>query len=107
MERFVKYRLFHLFLWKSTERERGISQLTLDYDLRIIQETRDVARKAKEAQAILATFTQEKLDEIVKAMCDAVVANAEWLARMACDETKYGVYEDKIVKKYLCCKNRL
>ena len=36
--------------------------MTLDYDLRIIQETRDVARKAKEAQAILATFTQEKLD---------------------------------------------
>ena len=78
--------------------------MTLDYDLRIIQETRDVARKAKEAQAILATFSQEKLDEIVKAMCDAVMANAEWLARMACDETKYGIYEDKIVKNTFAAK---
>lgn len=72
--------------------------MTLDYDLRIIQETRDLARKAKEAQAILATFSQEKLDEIVKAMSEAVIANAEWLARMACDETKYGIYEDKVIK---------
>ena len=37
-------------------------------------------------------------------MCDAVVANAEWLARMACDETKYGVYEDKIVKNTFAAK---
>ena len=72
--------------------------MTLDYDLRIIQETRDLARKAKEAQAILATFSQEKLNEIIKSMSDAVVANAEWLARMACDETKYGIYEHKIIK---------
>lgn len=79
--------------------------MTLDYDLRIIQETRDMARKAKEAQAILATFSQEKLNEIIKSMSEAVVANAEWLARMACDETKYGVYEHKIIKNTFAGKN--
>lgn len=79
--------------------------MTLDYDLRIIQETRDLARKAKAAQEILATFSQEKLNEVVKAMSDAVVANAEWLARMACDETKYGVYEHKIIKNTFAGKN--
>lgn len=79
--------------------------MTLDFDLRIIQETRDLARKAKDAQEILATFSQQKLDEIVKSMADAVVANAEWLARMACDETKYGVYEHKIIKNTFAGKN--
>ena len=72
--------------------------MPIDYDLRIIQEARDLARKAKEAQAILETFSQEKLDTIVKAMVDGAVANAEWLARMAVDETKYGIYEHKIIK---------
>lgn len=79
--------------------------MTLDFDLRIIQETRDLARKAKQAQDILATFSQEKLNEIVKSMSDAVVANAEWLARMTCDETKYGVYEHKIIKNTFAGKN--
>ncbi|MGN0961968.1 MAG: aldehyde dehydrogenase family protein [Clostridia bacterium] len=79
--------------------------MTLDFDLRIIQETRDLARKAKEAQDILATFSQEKLNEIIKAMSDAVVANAEWLARMTCDETKYGVYEHKIIKNTFAGKD--
>ncbi|MEG2638842.1 MAG: acetaldehyde dehydrogenase (acetylating) [Clostridiales bacterium] len=79
--------------------------MTLDYDLRIIQETRDLARKAKEAQTILATFSQEKLNEIIKSMSEAVVANAEWLARMACDETKYGIYEHKIIKNTFAAKN--
>ena len=79
--------------------------MTLDFDLRIIQETRDLARKAKEAQDILATFSQQKLDEIIKSMADAVDANAEWLARMACDETKYGVYEHKIIKNTFAGRN--
>lgn len=72
--------------------------MPLDYDLRIIQDARDLARQAKAAQDVLETFSQQQLDAIVKAMVEAAMANAEWLARMACDETKYGVYEHKIIK---------
>jgi len=70
----------------------------LDFDLSSIQEARDLARKAKEAQKIFADFSQEEVDRVVKAMVDAALANAEWLARMAVDETKFGVYEDKVTK---------
>ncbi len=79
--------------------------MPIDYDLRIIQDARDAARKAKEAQDILTTFDQAKLDAIVKAMTEAVVANAEWLARLAVDETKYGVYEHKIIKNLFASRD--
>lgn len=70
----------------------------LDFDLSSIQEVRDLARNAKAAQKIFANFSQEEVDRIVKAMVDAALANAEWLARMAVDETKFGVFEDKVTK---------
>ncbi|MDD4754142.1 MAG: acetaldehyde dehydrogenase (acetylating) [Desulfitobacteriaceae bacterium] len=79
--------------------------MALDYDLSSIQEARDLARKAKEAQKILADFNQEQIDRIVAAMCDAAVENAEWLARMAVDETKFGIFEDKVKKNLFSAKN--
>ncbi|MEG6521006.1 acetaldehyde dehydrogenase (acetylating) [Desulfotomaculum sp. 1211_IL3151] len=70
----------------------------LDFDLSSIQEARDLAVSATEAQKKYANFSQEEVDRIIKAMVDAAMSNAEWLARMAVDETKFGVFEDKIVK---------
>lgn len=72
--------------------------MPLDYDLQIIQEARNMARAAAAAQETLETYTQQQLDCIVKAMVDAALANAEWLAQMAVDETKYGIYEHKVIK---------
>jgi acetaldehyde dehydrogenase (acetylating) len=70
----------------------------MDKDLISIQEARDAARSAKEAQKEFAKFSQAQVDRIVKAMADAGFAAAERLAKMAFDETKMGRYEDKIVK---------
>jgi acetaldehyde dehydrogenase (acetylating) len=72
--------------------------MPFDYDLISIQEARDAARKAKAAQQVFAEFPQEKIDLIIKAMAEAGKANAEWLAKMAVDETKFGVFEDKVIK---------
>lgn len=69
-----------------------------DYDLASIQEARNLARRAKEAQKWLETISQETADKIVLAMVTAAEANAERLARLAVDETQFGRYEDKIVK---------
>ncbi len=77
--------------------------MSLDYDLLSVQEARDLARTAKAAQAVLAGFSQEKIDKIVLAMSEAGKANAQWLARMAVDETKFGVFEDKITKNLFAC----
>ncbi|WP_422393078.1 acetaldehyde dehydrogenase (acetylating) [Neomoorella humiferrea] len=72
--------------------------MLLDYDLSSIQEARDLVRKAKEAQSKFAEFTPEQIDGILVAMVKAIEENAEWLARMAVDETKYGVFEHKVIK---------
>jgi len=79
--------------------------LALDYDLSSIQEARDLARKAREAQLALAEYTAEAIDKIVAAMAGAGQANAEWLARMAVDETKFGVFADKVTKNLFASIN--
>ncbi|MFN7914384.1 MAG: acetaldehyde dehydrogenase (acetylating) [Vicinamibacterales bacterium] len=69
-----------------------------DRDLASIAEARALARRAKQAWLELAEFSQEKIDAIVGAVAEAATAQAEAFARMAVDETGFGVYEDKIQK---------
>jgi acetaldehyde dehydrogenase (acetylating) len=69
-----------------------------DKDLASISEARTLARAARQAQAQLAELTQEQIDGIVTAMADAVTPHAEALARLAVEETGYGVVADKVQK---------
>jgi len=69
-----------------------------DKDLASIAEARALARRAKLAQATLAEFSQEQIDRIVEAMAAAVTPQAEALARLAVDETGFGVVNDKTQK---------
>lgn len=50
------------------------------------------------AQKEFETYSQEKVDQAVRAIGKAVYDNSELLARLAVDETKMGFYEHKIVK---------
>src|SRR4249920_2458295 len=58
----------------------------------------DLVAKARLAQAVYESFSQEQVDAIVKGIGKYVYDNADMLARMAVDETGIGVYEDKILK---------
>src|SRR3954470_9002781 len=69
-----------------------------DRDLTSISEARSLARRAKKAAPALAELTQEQIDAIVDAMAAAVTPHAEALARLAQEETGYGVVADKIQK---------
>ena len=69
-----------------------------DRDLASIAEARALARRAKQAWLELAEFGQERIDAIVDAMAEAATAQAEAFARLAVEETGYGVVEDKIQK---------
>jgi acetaldehyde dehydrogenase (acetylating) len=69
-----------------------------DRDLTSIGEARSLVRRAKEAAPALAELSQEQIDAIVDAMAAAVTPQAEALARLACEETGYGVVADKIQK---------
>ena len=69
-----------------------------DRDLASIQEARTLARRAKEAAPALAELSQQQIDAIVDAMAAAVTLQAEALARLAHEETGYGVVADKVQK---------
>ena len=69
-----------------------------DRDLASIAEARALARRAKQAWLELAEFSQERIDAIVDEMAAAATSQAEAFARLAVEETGYGVVEDKIQK---------
>ena len=69
-----------------------------DRDLDSIREARALARRAKAAQARLAELTQEQIDRIVDAMAGAAAAQAAPFARMAVEETGFGLEADKVRK---------
>ena len=58
----------------------------------------DLVERAKVAREEYSKLTQEEVDRIVKQMAMAVLENHMMLARLAVDETKRGIYEDKITK---------
>ena len=76
----------------------------VDKDLCSIQETRNLIKKAKKAQQELATFSQKQINEIVKAISEATFAQREKLAKLANQETEFGIYEDKIIKNAFASK---
>lgn len=66
--------------------------------------------KAAVALKELESYTQEQVDAICRAIAKSVYDNAEELARDAVDETRMGVYEDKVAKnrnKAKCIYNAL
>lgn len=69
-----------------------------DADLISIQEARVLARRAKAAQVILATFNEEQIDRIIKNMVRVASENAVKLAEMAVEETGFGKVKDKATK---------
>ena len=69
-----------------------------DRDLASIAEARALARRAKQAWLELAEFSQERVDAIVDAMAAAATPQAEAFARLAVEETGYGVVADKVQK---------
>jgi acetaldehyde dehydrogenase (acetylating) len=69
-----------------------------DRDLASMAEARNLARRAKQAQHELAELSQERIDAIVDAMAAAIAPQCEGLARLAVEETGYGVVADKVQK---------
>ncbi|MGE3289410.1 MAG: aldehyde dehydrogenase family protein [Pseudonocardia sp.] len=70
----------------------------IDPDLTALADVRAKARAARRAFDALEGADQETLDGVVRAMALAGTKAAEELARLAVDETGYGVYEHKISK---------
>jgi len=62
------------------------------------EEARALAQRAKRAAPILAEWSQEQIDRVVDAVAAAARAQIEPFARLAIEETGFGVLADKIQK---------
>ena len=60
--------------------------------------------QARIAAAVFSQFTQEDVDRIVKAMVLSGLEHAQHLARLAVEETRIGVMEDKVIKNMVACE---
>lgn len=76
----------------------------LDPELAAIAQARTMARAARRAFEASAGMDQALADHIVDAMASAAESAAEDLARMAVEETGYGVYADKVLKNLFNAK---
>lgn len=73
----------------------------MDYDLRSVQEVRDLARLGQIATEQIANYTEEQIDKIIRNMVRVAEANAVNLAQMAVEETGFGKVEDKTYKNHM------
>jgi acetaldehyde dehydrogenase (acetylating) len=76
-----------------------------DRDRAAVAEVRTLAARAKAAQAVLAELSQAQIDAIVDRMAAAAAAEAEPLARLAVEETGYGVVADKVEKNLFAARD--
>lgn len=70
----------------------------IDADLLSMQEARIIMENVKEAQKILATFSQEKLDLIVNSILDNIKVHYSELIEISLEETDIGNFKDKLIK---------
>lgn len=73
----------------------------MDFDLRSVQEARNLARLGQIATEQLATYNEEQIDRIIRNMVRVAEANAVMLAQMAVEETGFGKVEDKAYKNHM------
>jgi acetaldehyde dehydrogenase (acetylating) len=78
-----------------------------DRDLASIAEARAMATAAAAAREPLASLSQARIDAIVEAMAAAADAEATALARLAVEETGFGVVADKIRKNLFAARDVL
>ena len=73
----------------------------IDYDLRSVQEVRDLARLGQIATEKIANYTEDQIDKIIRNMVRVAEENAVSLAQMAVEETGFGKVADKTYKNHM------
>ncbi len=72
----------------------------MDFDLRSIQEARELCRYGSIAAGRIAKYTEEQIDKILRSMVKAAEEHAAELAQMAVEETGFGKVLDKTYKNH-------
>ncbi len=75
--------------------------MEFDKDLQSIQQVRNLVAKAVVAQKAFAGFSQEAVDKVVREVAAVCAEHSVMLAKMAAEETGFGVWQDKVLKNML------
>ncbi len=73
----------------------------MDYDLRSIQEVRDLIQLGKVASERIKNYTDDLIDRILSNMVQVAQKHNVELAKMAVEETGFGKIEDKTYKNHM------
>ena len=76
-----------------------------DKDYGSIQEARQMVERARDAQRIWATASQEQVDRVCESMAQVAYEASERLGRLAAEETGFGVPEHKKLKNQFASKH--
>lgn len=80
--------------------QHSAGQLT-EHERSLTEHVNLMVRQARLAAAVFTQYSQEDVDRIVKAMALAALENVHILAQMACEETRMGQVEDKMLKNFV------
>src|SRR5499433_2213088 len=79
--------------------------MSSEVDKQSAEQVSDLVERASQAQKVLATFSQEKTDNIVSAMARVARDESYRLGEMAHLETGYGIASDKALKNRFSAEN--
>ncbi|MFO7929221.1 MAG: aldehyde dehydrogenase family protein [Candidatus Humimicrobiaceae bacterium] len=77
----------------------------MDKDLESIQQARKLSEKSLHAYKNFSSFSQEKVDAIIRSMVEAGISASRELAELAVRETSYGRVEHKVAKNLFSTRN--
>lgn len=72
----------------------------MDFDLRSVQQARDLCRYGAAAAERIGKYTEEQIDKILRNMVRVAEEHAQELAQMAVEETGFGKVLDKTYKNH-------
>ena len=78
--------------------------MILDRDLASVQEVRNLVEASYVAQKAYARLGQKEVDYVVEGLSKVAFEHSESLAKLACEETGFGKWEDKLQKNVLASK---
>lgn len=75
--------------------------MDFDRDLVSVQEVRNLIAASQAAQEEYSNWDQQRVDMLIKAITEECENNSERLAKMAVEETGFGIWQDKVLKNAL------
>ena len=72
--------------------------MDFDRDLVSVQEVRNLIAASKAAQEEYSSWDQQRVDMLIKAITEECEKDSERLAKMAVEETGFGIWQDKVLK---------